>query len=683
MRGFLCLLLASCAASAVAATADTSRTVRYGAAPGWVLEPPAATTRATPADAPARIVFSDTQVRIDQTGKEEVFNAYRIKVLKPEALSVGNIVLSWAPDSGGVTVHRLRILRAGQVIDVLPANSFRILQREGGLEQSTLDGLLTASLQVPGLQVGDELDFAATIAKREPAFGGHVAGFGQFPPLGMPGAFRFRLSYPDGHPVGVVASADLPKVAPVAGTGTQAVTYELRDPAGAIPTEGAPPRFNVRRLIEYSDFATWSGVSRQMAPSFDKAAAAAPGSPIHAEAAKIAAASSDPVERAQAALRLVQDQTRYVFVGLDGGNYMPASVDQTWARRYGDCKAKTALLIALLRDLKIDAEPVLVSSTGGDGTNERMPSPRMFDHVLVRAKIADKTYWLDGTRLGDRYLDALPQPGFRWALPLRDAGAELEAVEPGQTRDPSFVGVLDIDARGGFAQPAKVTAEHVMRGDEAMAIRTQIGALSAEDADRGVRGYWKQQLGWVEPDSVSWRYDDRHAALVFKLTGEGKPDWSGDDKDGRSLTIAGAGFVPPDTMKRPKDQDQTAAWAVEFPRYRCWATTIRLPTDTGKWRWTYYADAMDARMGGVAYWRAAGLTDGVMRTVMSRKSYVPEISPADATSLNGQIAGFNNNMSSVYQVASKSAAKGTSSTAPFGDAADWVGDARSCSAPPR
>ena len=61
-------------------------------------------------------------------------------------------------------------------------------------------------------------------------------------------------------------------------------------------------------------------------------------------------------ERARAALRLVQDQVRYVFVGLDGGNYTPASVADTWQRRYGDCKAKTVMLMALLREMGISAE---------------------------------------------------------------------------------------------------------------------------------------------------------------------------------------------------------------------------------------------------------------------------------------------------------------------------------------
>ena len=49
--------------------------------------------------------------------------------------------------------------------------------------------------------------------------------------------------------------------------------------------------------------------------------------------------------------------------------------------------------------------------------------------------------------------------------------------------------------------------------------------LSAEHADRAVRAYWRQSNGWIEPDTVSWRYDEQRTALVLPLAGKGKLDW--------------------------------------------------------------------------------------------------------------------------------------------------------------
>src|SRR5581483_3385007 len=104
-----------------------------------------------------------------------------------------------------------------------------------------------------------------------------------------------------------------------------------------------PPRFNDLAEVEVTQFSSWADVSALMAPLYAKASVLAPDSPLRAEVARIKAASSDPKVRAALALRLVQDQTRYVFLGMNFGGYIPADANVTWSRRFGDCKGKTAL----------------------------------------------------------------------------------------------------------------------------------------------------------------------------------------------------------------------------------------------------------------------------------------------------------------------------------------------------
>lgn len=658
--------------------------VNYAPPGNWVLAPPLPADGTLPPEAPVRVDFMDHQVRIGPAGQETYF-AYRMKLLTPEALPAGNVSVVWAPSSGKATVHHLRIVRDGQVTDLLKDQKFQVIQREGGLEQSMLDGYLTAMLQVPGLRVGDTLEFASTILRRDPTLGERVFGAVQLPVQATPGAFRLRMSWPEGQALSWRATRDLPQTLPTKADGQSVLMYELRSPTSSIINEGAPVRYNVRRVVEYSSFGGWEDVSRHFFPLYDSAAALSGTSALHAEVAKIAGSAKTATERAEAALRLVQDHIRYVYVGLDGGNFRPVSADETWQRRFGDCKAKTAMLLALLRELKIEAEPVLVDINGGDGSDLWLPRPDVFNHVVVRAKIDGETYWLDGTRLGDRYLDTLPPPIFRWALPVRSGGGALEAVASTAFARPQAITVLDIDASKGFASPASVRAQHVMRQDEAFATRMRLAALSAEDAERAVRSYWRQQVRWAEPSAVSWHYDERRAMLVLTLEGEGRPEWEGDEARGRTLDIPGAGFYAPEVRRRPREQDQSAPWLTNFPRYQCYATSIRLPVSGPKWRWAYYADPMNLYLGGTRYWRASGMVNNVVRTVMSSHIDVPEISAADAKLATDAIPTFNNNVSRVYQesVSRQAGAERPSSMMPFEDGADWTGDAPACSAPKR
>jgi hypothetical protein len=596
-----------------------------------------------------RVVYSDNQVRLGPDG-DEIYSAYRLKVLQPQALSVGNISITWNPDAGDAQVHYLRIIRDNEVIDVLKSTEFRVLQREGFLEQSVLNGDLTAALQAPGLQVGDELEFAATVRHHDPTLGDHSFGFAQLPAASLPGAFRIRVTWPSERPITWRATADVPKLVPKVIQGQDVLDYELRDPVTAVVADGAPARVNLRRFIEYSDFANWGEVSQRIYPLFDKAAVLNPDSPLRKEIARIAASSEDPQKRMEAALQLVQDRVRYVYIGVQGGNLTPATADQTWERRFGDCKAKSALLLAILRELGISGEAVLVNTRGGDGTNERLPSPGLFDHVLVRANAGENAYWLDGSRTGDKTLAQIPPPVFRWALPVRSAGSELESVPARPPKLPDSIVVIDADAGKGFDHKATVKVQQVMRGDNALQIRSKLMVMSAEDSNNAVRYYWRQSDGWIEPAAVSWHFDEQRATLLLTVTGEGKLDWTGNDTDGHSLTLFGAGFTPPDEFHRPKEQDQTAPWVTKYPRYNCYATAIHLPSPPAHWAWDYDADPENRHLGGVDYWRVSDLRDNVVRTAMSIRSSVPEITAAEAEEVNKRLPDFNNSMSRVYEI---------------------------------
>lgn len=623
--------------------------MQYAAPPTWLRPAPTPTSAPSPDGLPVRVVFFDEQTRAGEGGVD-IYSNYRLKVLTPPGLEVGNLTRSWNPSTDDLVVHSLKIIRGGHVIDVLAKNKFRVIERENNLAYAMLDGTLTATLQVPGLQVGDELEFATTLRRRDPTFGGNVSGGIVLPAVGGPGVYRVRLVWPKGEALSWRATPDLGPLTVQTRGPEREIVDELRDPTTSPLADGAPARFNIRRLVEFSEFRTWGDVAHALWPVFASAETLAPTSPIRAEVAKIASSAADPAARAEAALQLVQDRVRYVFVGLDGGAYRPATADETWSRRFGDCKAKTVLLIALLRQLGIESEAVLVNSAGGDGLDKRLPTPAAFDHVLVRIQIEGKTYWLDGTRQGDRRLTALPPAPSRWSLALREGPTDLAAITAEPPILPQQSIVLDVDASAGFTVPAKVREERAIRGDGVWATRTQLSSLSAEDAQRAVKAYIHEDEPWIDPATASWRYDEVQGTLILVITGEARPAWQGNDQNGHSLAVYNAGFAPPSELKRPKEQDQAAPWLTEFPDYKRWTTIIRLPPSTAKWQWSYSALPSNVRLGGVSYQREASLTDGVLRTTMSRRVYLSEITPDQAQEVNDGIASFDNNVSQVYQV---------------------------------
>jgi transglutaminase-like putative cysteine protease len=657
--------------------------VKRGPVPSWILAPPTPSETAAPPQAPLRTILIDEQIRMGPSGYEHYLHR-RLKVLKPEALKVGNVSFEWKPDAGDLTVHAVRIIRPGATIDVLQQAQFRVVRQEANLERAVLNGEISANLQVPGLQVGDELEIISTSRYRDPTLGDRFSGGKQFPLAGMPGVFRYRLVWPAKLDLNVRTTSDLPRLAPRAVGSGREVSIELRDPEPSPAARGAPPRFAHRRAIEFSDYGSWSAVSARLAPLYRDAATLAPGSDLHREVVRIARASQDPVEQAAMALQLVQQQIRYVYVGLNDGNLKPATADETWSRRFGDCKGKGALLLALLQELKIEAEAVAVhTKTLGDGYEQRLPSPGLFDHLIVRAKIGGKWIYLDGTRPADRKLTNLPLVRYRTVLPLKVDGAELEAIAPTPSALPIVTTLIDFDASKGSAEPAQARVRDILRFELAEALRQRLASLSDEDAERMLLELSRKSAPWLEAKSASWSYDEAREALILSAEGQAKPEWKGGEQSGRSLPIVRSAFPPLDKLERVKGEDQDIPWLTDFPMFSCIAVTTRLPPPRPGWAWTYFADPVDRKLGGIAFWRRAGIKDNVVRTVLSRRAYMREISGEDVKAHNVAATEPKAKPADAFEVEAGSTEdpQKVFYTWPFSDTTDWVADPSPCLGP--
>jgi len=624
MRSLLVLGALIMAASAVAEDKP-----RVAPVPGWITEfpKPAKGSAPTPplADAPIEILSFDNQFRFGADTDERYIESV-VKLLSPQGLAaMGTVVLPWRPESGTLTVHKLNIVRGAERIDVLAKQSFTVLRREGKLEESVLDGMLTATLQPEGLQIGDIIELAFTITHRDPVLGAHSELTIDFP-AGLPATrTRLRASWPDNRPVQWRKSGELAEPRKWASGAEQHVEWTLDGLPALKAPKGAPLRFMPVRRVEFTQYGKWSDLAAVLAPHYDKAATLAADSPLKAEVARIRAASADPKVQAAAALKLVQDRVRYVYRGMNEGNLAPSSADETWTRRFGDCKGKTALLLALLHALGIEADAASVSSTGGDGLDARLPMAGLFDHVIVRAQIGGRTYWLDGTRTGDGAIDTIAAPPFRWALPLRPQGAELVAIVQQPFTRPVTETDIFIDAKAGISLPAPIEVTTVTRGDEAQALRLQLGTLSPEQLDTTLKAYWKRQYDFVTPEKVSASFNE--GTGEHRLTLAGKADLSWDAGGGYELDGASLGWAM-DT-EREAGTNAEAPFAVEFPHYTVTRERIDLPRG-GRGFSIKGADVPLRKLAGFEFSRRTKIEEGVLEMESSTRALTPEITAAEA-----------------------------------------------------
>ena len=515
------------APSAPPAAAEIHREPIFAPTPDWVEPVPLGTPDPALADRAAQLLLTSPQSRYG-TDQIEHYLHLAFLVQNAQALqSLGSIVLPWNPDQSDLIVHKVQIIRGGQTIDLLAnGGRFTVLRRENNLESAVLDGMLTAVMQAEGLAVGDILDVSWTIRRHSGALPLRAENFFMVSSAMQIRRFAIRQIWPASLPIRWRGVGAFEHAEVRTSGGTTRLSVDLNDAVAPQPPDQLPARLMIPSWLEVTQYRDWAEIGDMLAAPYRAASQIAPDSPLRAEIARIAAASQDPGVRAMAALRLVEDQVRYFALVMGDGNYLPASAEQTWQRRYADCKGKAVLLVALLQALGIEAEPVVVSTANGEILNDRLPILPMFNHMIVRARINGRSYWLDGTRLGDRSLDDLAFSTLGWGLPIRAGGAALEQLPFGPPSRPLEETIITYDGSHGVAGPVPMRTEFVMRGEIAMGMRLALAQQGRETFLRDMRqSMTSHSEDGLTVSGVDFRDDAESGDFVLILTGERRIAW--------------------------------------------------------------------------------------------------------------------------------------------------------------
>lgn len=636
LRNFLRVTTAMVAVGLPYAASAGEQVIYEAATPAW----------ARPVDIDAALATGETLVLLDkqvrlEDGTSHAYSDIAYRIENPEALTqLGTLKLSWLPDKGDLVVHRLEIIRGDRTIDLLGQGTrYEVLRREQALEKRSLDGQLTATLSVPGLKVGDVLRFTQTISNRDQALNGEVQSTEGLQAAPAKSGFgRVVVSWPQDEDMRWKTHRLASQVEPVLDKGYRTITVSLPVAKPEEMPDDAPARFTINPLLQVASFADWQEVSRVMAPHFATDGVIVPDGAVARQVTRIRSAGSTDLERAALALRLVQDEVSYLLNGLNGGNYLPQSPEQTWEYRYGDCKAKSLLLLAMLREMGIEAEAVLVLSEAGDMVASLLPAPAAFDHMVVRAVIDDREYWLDGTSAGTR-LDTIDEvPAFHYALPLREGGADLMAVAQRWPEEADRVTRVTVDYSAGLDLPALYQATVTARGIVGARLRPQVSQTEAKE----LRDYAAKYLENIVGEGIVYNafvtYDEDTGLATLTADGLMDSEWKWERGRGSlAFNLPGTGFeFAPDRARRAwRDIPVQVTGPVGYVE----EVTLVLPGDSAQYELKGLGD-VDETIAGVRFRRSFSRSGNSVTVIDDARKIPAEIAVADLGAERARAARF-------------------------------------------
>jgi transglutaminase-like putative cysteine protease/tetratricopeptide (TPR) repeat protein len=366
--------------------------------------------REPPRDPASAIELADVRIeRVRQNGLSSV-HVQQVTYLASEQ-GARDYATRAIPYAGGS--QRLEVIAAraykpdGRVVEAEDAGDAGVA--DAGF--STYYDSRSRQVRFPNLEKGDvvELEYRLTPETVSNPYGdyfGELVTFGSSLPRRLQ---RYVLVTPAARKF-YVWQERMPHDAQVSVAGGERVwEWEARNLAPVVSEPRGPTFTELAPYVHVSTLGSWQEVgrwyARLIAPQFTLDSA------LREALRALLEGKTTDQEKIAAIHQFVLRNTHYVALEFGEFNYKPYPVSQVYARRFGDCKDKASLMIALLRAAGIDADIALVRMRHMGDVAQQATSIAIFDHAVVYVPKYD--LWLDGTAeyAGPR------------ELPLEDQGA--------------------------------------------------------------------------------------------------------------------------------------------------------------------------------------------------------------------------------------------------------------------
>jgi hypothetical protein len=441
----------------------------------WVHNPPTDETRRILAEAKAapnpdgnsavilerRMSFT---VEEDRTTDEVLY--HRVYIAREEAVEdFANCELPQSPPEATTRLQIARVIKPdGSSISFDPAKLDR------GAPNMTGDTAGSAMVYLPDVHAGSVVELGYQTRELLDASLPHVS---EAIPVQMSVPVLktdIEVRVPAGQPYHVVLKNTADAAVQSQENGRAVYKWNLGPLAAAEPLPGdAPPQqwqvwLGVSSLPSWDEFAAWYGRISSGSDVIDDS--------VKKTAADLTVGAPGRIEKIRRAFEFVS-ALRYIAIELGVQGFRPRTPAEVLANRYGDCKDKANLLVALLRCMDVDARFVLIDR--GGQTDVSFPSWQ-FNHAICfvgkqPAAGQPTDLWLDSTDSITPFGFIAPGDYGRQALVFFKEGAAFREVQ-GTGADVSAIHDewdLAQDAHGvwngTFQRSTSGLADYAMRAD--------------------------------------------------------------------------------------------------------------------------------------------------------------------------------------------------------------------------
>ncbi|MGH7703652.1 MAG: DUF3857 domain-containing transglutaminase family protein, partial [Gemmatimonadales bacterium] len=438
------------------------------------------------ADQPFVYLLDDGVVRFEADGRGSRTFRQVIQILTREAAETwGEQSFSYTSGRERLTVNWVRVVRPnGQVVSAKPVHEQESIAPVAQ-ESPVFSDVKVRRVSLGGVAPGTIVDYSYTVETLKPIMPGDYYTGWRVTTGRLTRRSRFILDIPAAVSP-VIKEANLGFARHVQeGRGRRVYTWATSE----IPVlESEPFASDSNGLVGRIEVAApnaWGDVARWYAGLAHDRYAVPPDLEAHLKEVVTGARTLE--DSIRAVHRWVAQDFRYVSLSLGIGGFQPRPPASVYETRYGDCKDKATLFIALAQRLGVRAYPVLLSSTGG--VDRSLPSGRQFDHMIAAIERSGGYLYLDLTADLTPFGALPPAEQGEFGLLVHPDGRGEEVTFPSDSltanrTEVRIVGELSADGGfvGRFTRTASGSEQYGLRGS--LASSPQMSATDSSKVSR-------------------------------------------------------------------------------------------------------------------------------------------------------------------------------------------------------
>jgi transglutaminase-like putative cysteine protease len=516
-------------------------------------------------------LLSDEQ---EEIASQSHYRHYARKAINATGLpQISQISITYDTSYQKLDFHRVTLWRRGAPQELLSRLAPTRLRREGDWEWGMLDGQTTILFSLEDVRVDDIVEYEYTLRGDNPVFRGKGAGSNLLRYSEVVDKVRLRLLYPPGRNLQVSRRAGAGPFVSGLENGRMCLAWDLSKVPALAMDEDVPAWYDPYSRIQWSEYSDWGEVVNWALPLYEL------DKPLSPELLRVAAGLKglEPGERIRRALRLVQDDIRYLGLEMGMSSHKPAHPNVVFARRFGDCKDKALLFCALLRETGLESAPVLVNSWNRRQVADYQPAPNAFNHVIARVRLPDGFYYFDPTlshQRGDPLKNqtlpfgkglAIVQGNFDFDdILMRDA--ERSRIEISQVfRLSRWEGECSLD----------VTSEYY--GAEAEALRAQFAMSNRDKLAKEYLNYYANYYSHIRSRGEIISRDDATTNHITLIENYALDSLCARDEEGKLA----CSFYPQEIancVRIPEERIRSSPYALAYPKNVSEDIEVNLPS---------------------------------------------------------------------------------------------------------